>query len=99
MFESEDDVEVAESLKNVGNTYRVMGDFSKALDYFTQSFDMYKRALDAEDVANHEAQIKSLLKSIIECYNKLSDTGNAGMFQKKLYNFEKKNYSLACVIS
>jgi hypothetical protein len=99
VYDSEDDVEVAESLKNVGNTYRVMGDFKKALKYFIESFDIYKRVLDAEDMVTHDAQIKSLLKSIIECYNKTSDMANAGLYQKKLYNFEKKNYSLACVVS
>jgi tetratricopeptide (TPR) repeat protein len=101
VLSADEDVELAESFKNVGIALKALGKYTEAVDYLKQSYEAYKAFLhdDIESVAEQDAALRQLLKSIVECYYKTSDMVNAALYQKKLYNFERRNYSLACVIS
>ncbi len=88
-------------LNNIGDVYRSMQEYKQALEYYKKSLAMYKAIVDnvSVRVVQFEAKIEPLMASINECYEKLGDKSSLKEARAKMENFQKKNYSKACIIS
>lgn len=93
--------DTASLLGSMGDLYKENKDYKTALSYYQGSLEMYRAVIDnvTGRVIQFETRIKELMENVNECYEKLGDKTALKASKARMENFERKNYSKACLVS